>query len=181
MPGHAGSGFQIKAIGVHDLGPGGDEVGDELPFRIGTAVNFGNGAKLGVRPEDEIDRGSSPLDIAASPIPSFVEMFTHFRDFPLGAHVEQIGEKVVRELAATGRKDTEVRVADIGLENTQPTNKHGHLGSGEPEQLGPVDEILGCGTIELFPEVITEAILGWFQHGEGLGVGHLLGRIGASG
>ncbi len=40
--------LQIKSIEVHDLGPGGDEVGDELRLVVVAGIDFGDGAELGV-------------------------------------------------------------------------------------------------------------------------------------
>jgi hypothetical protein len=37
---------KIETIGVHHLGPGGDEVMHELLLRVGAAIDLGEGAKL---------------------------------------------------------------------------------------------------------------------------------------
>lgn len=40
--------LQIKSIEVHDLGPGGDEVGDELRLVVVAGIDLCDGAELGV-------------------------------------------------------------------------------------------------------------------------------------
>src|SRR5438874_5852204 len=86
---------RVEAIEVHHLGPGRDEVLDELRLRIRAPVDFCQTPKLGVRTEDEIDTRAGPLEFARCAIAS-VEHVLRFRcRLPLRAHVEQVHEKVV--------------------------------------------------------------------------------------
>src|SRR5262245_55145355 len=56
---------EVEAISVHHLGPRRHEVGHELRFRVVGSVDFGKGAQLRVRTEDEVDTGAGPLQFAA--------------------------------------------------------------------------------------------------------------------
>ena len=51
---------------VHDLAPGGDEVGDELLLRVGAGVDLGQRAQLGVRAEHQVGAGAGPLHVAGA-------------------------------------------------------------------------------------------------------------------
>src|SRR5580698_6415315 len=53
----------VEAVEVHHLGPGGDKVVDELLPRVGACIDFRQGPKLGVGPEDEIHTRSGPLQL----------------------------------------------------------------------------------------------------------------------
>ncbi len=62
----------------------------ELTLRVGTAVNFRQGAELGVGAEDEIDACAGPFHLAGLAIAAFEEV-GGFRDrLPFCAHVEQV-------------------------------------------------------------------------------------------
>ena len=63
--------LQVEAIEVHHLGPGRDEVADELLLRVRTAINFGQRTELGVRAEEEIDTGAGPLHCTRDAITPF--------------------------------------------------------------------------------------------------------------
>ncbi|SRR6266567_9323306 len=62
---------KVEAIEVHRLGPGPDEVLDELRLRIRASVDLRQGPELGVRTEDEIDTRAGPLDLARLAIAPF--------------------------------------------------------------------------------------------------------------
>ena len=62
---------EVEAIKVHHLVPGRDEVVDELLLRVRTSVDFGQGAELGVRTEDEVDTRAGPLQFARFAIAAF--------------------------------------------------------------------------------------------------------------
>jgi len=56
--------LQLEAIQIHHLVPGGDEVVHKLLGSILASVYFGDGAQLGVRPEDQVNAGSGPFGLA---------------------------------------------------------------------------------------------------------------------
>src|SRR5580692_10782644 len=88
---------EVEAIGVHHLRPCGDEVFDELRPGIRAPIHLGGGAELRVRPEHEIDTRPRPFELPRLAIAP-LELFLVVRlRLPLGVHVEQILEKIVRE------------------------------------------------------------------------------------
>ena len=52
---------KVEAIEVHDLVPAGYEVFDEFLLRVFVSVDLGDGSKLRVRTEDEVDDGGVHL------------------------------------------------------------------------------------------------------------------------
>ena len=65
---------EVEAVGVHDLGPGGDEVLHELLLGIAGAVGFGQRPQLRVRTENQIRAGASPFHGAGLAILAFEEI-----------------------------------------------------------------------------------------------------------
>src|ERR687890_88499 len=58
----------VEAIGVHHLGPGSDEVADELSLMSLFGINLGDSAQLAVRAEDGGGAGPPPLLLTAAAI-----------------------------------------------------------------------------------------------------------------
>ncbi len=170
----------VEAVEVHDLGPGGDEVSDEFVAGIGTGVDFGDGAQLGVGAEDEVDVGGCPLQFSGFAVTAFVEVIAHGGLLPFRIHVEEVDEEVIGECAAVFGEDTEVGVTDGGSEDAQAADEHGHFGGGECEELGAVDEAFGCRPGGFRIDVVTEPVFFGFEDREGFDVGHVLGGIGTS-
>src|SRR5215831_1554181 len=79
---------QVVAIEVHHLGPGRDEVLNELRLGIRASVDLRQGAELGVRAEDEIDARASPFILARLAIAP-LEHGLGVRRLPLRPHVKQ--------------------------------------------------------------------------------------------
>src|SRR5258706_12135061 len=88
---------QVEAVEVHHLGPGRDEVLDELRLRVRAAINLRQGAKHSVGAKDQIDASAGPLDRACLAITPFEYVLRVRRGLPLRAHVEQIDEEVVAQ------------------------------------------------------------------------------------
>src|SRR5215213_7814083 len=63
----AGSG-EVKAIGVHHLGPRRHEVLRELLLRVRARVDLRKGTELRVGTEDQVDAGAGPLDRLRLPV-----------------------------------------------------------------------------------------------------------------
>src|SRR5690606_3768537 len=53
--------LQVKPVQIHHLVPRGDKVLHELLLRIGAAIDFGQGAQLGVGAKDKVHAGGGPL------------------------------------------------------------------------------------------------------------------------
>src|SRR3954464_7089873 len=86
---------EVEAIEVHDLVPCGDEVTHEHLLRVVACVCLREGSELGVRTEDQVDRGGGPLDLARAAIATLVHVLCGSGRRPLRAHVEQVREEVV--------------------------------------------------------------------------------------
>jgi transcriptional regulator with XRE-family HTH domain len=56
VTGEAARRREVEAVQVHHLGPGGDEVLDELLLRVGAAIDFRQGAELRVEPKTRSTR-----------------------------------------------------------------------------------------------------------------------------
>src|SRR5438874_13378107 len=85
---------RVEAIEVHHLGPGRDEVLDELRLRIRASVDLRQSPELRVRAEDEIDTRADPLELARCAIAPFEHVLDVRDCLPLRAHVEQVHEEV---------------------------------------------------------------------------------------
>jgi len=55
----------VEPVQVHHLGPGGDEVLNELRLGIGGGVDLGHGPQLRVGTEDQVDARARPFQLAA--------------------------------------------------------------------------------------------------------------------
>src|SRR5262249_19626802 len=86
---------EIEAIGVHHLGPGRHEILHERLFRVRTRIDFGEGAKLRVRAEDQVDTRAGPFQLMCLAVAALVKVVTGRH--PFRAHVEQADEEVVRQ------------------------------------------------------------------------------------
>ena len=62
---------EIETIRVHHFVPDSHEVLHEGLLGVAAGVDFGDGAELGVRSEDEVDDSGRPLELAGVAIASF--------------------------------------------------------------------------------------------------------------
>src|SRR5437773_277619 len=106
---------EVVAIEVHHLGPGGDEVLDELRLRIRAPVDLRQGPELGVRAEHEIDARAGPLDLARLAIAPFEHVLGVRCRLPLSAHVEQVHEEVVGQRLRPLGEDAVFRPSEVGV------------------------------------------------------------------
>jgi hypothetical protein len=65
---------KVEAIEAHHLIPGRYEVMDKLLLAVGTAVDLGEGAELGIRTEDQIDSRARPLQFTGFTIAPFKDI-----------------------------------------------------------------------------------------------------------
>src|SRR5262249_35278901 len=149
---------EIKAVSVHHFGPRRHEVLHELLLGVRTRIDFGEGAKLRVRTEDQVDAGAGPLDRLRLPVAALVNAVAGW--LPLRAHVEEVDEKVVRQLLLLLGEDTMFGTADIGAEHAQATDEHRHLRRRQPQQLCPVHQrLFRRHKLELFAVgIVAEAV-----------------------
>ena len=66
-------GSKVEAIKVHHFVPGSHEIKHECVLCVVASVDFGDGAKLGVGTEDEVDGGGRPYHFAGAVL-SFEEV-----------------------------------------------------------------------------------------------------------
>jgi hypothetical protein len=88
---------EVETVKIHDFVPGRDKVVQELFLRVVTSVDFCQGAQLGVRTEDQVNTGASPLEFARRAITPLEHIMILRNCMPHRAHVEQIHEEVVGE------------------------------------------------------------------------------------
>ncbi len=169
--GGPGSG-KVESVEVHDLVPRGHEVLYELPLSVVAGVDLGDGSELGVRPEDEVDSGARPSELAGGAVPALVDVLGE-RGTPFGAHVQQVHEEVVGQRPRPVGEDAVPGLPGVGAEGPQAADEHRHLRGGQAQQAGPVNEqILGPAFVP-GPEVVAEPVSRWLQHGERGDVGLL--------
>src|SRR6059036_739681 len=147
---------KVEAIDVHHLGPGRDEVLDELRLRIRASVDLRQGPELGVRTEDEIDARGSPLDLARLAIAPFEHVLAVRGPLPLRAHVEQVHEEVVGQRFRPLGEDAVLRPSDVGVQDAHAADEHRQLRRGQRQQLRPIDQQLLGRYRVLALEVVAE-------------------------
>ena len=137
-----------------------------------TGIDFGDGSELGIRAEDEVDRGAGPLDVPGFAVVTLVHVLGRGHA-PMGAHVKQVHEEVVAQRFGLGREDPELGVVGIGTQHAQPTDQHGHLRSRQPQQARSVDEQLLGPALVARSQIVSETISGRLENGESVDIGLL--------
>src|SRR5262249_27552794 len=84
---------QVETVEVHDLGPCRDEIPHEFLSGIGAGIDFGQGAELRVRAEDQVDPGAGPFERAGLAVATLIDTAGAGGRLPFGAHVEQVDEE----------------------------------------------------------------------------------------
>src|SRR6202000_2822277 len=90
---------KVETIRVHHLGPGRDEILDELLLRVTARIDFRKCTELGVRTEDQVGTGARPLDLLGLAVARLVHLIGTRGRIPYGAHAEQVDEEVVSQRA----------------------------------------------------------------------------------
>ncbi|CAG9990607.1 unnamed protein product [Clonostachys byssicola] len=164
---NVGGGGEVEPVEVHDLGPGGDKVVDELLLAAGAGVHLGQGAELGLRAEDEVEAGGGPLLGARLAVGALEDVLGVVDGLPLGGHVQQVDEEVVGQDTGARCKDTVGRAVKVGVDGAKTADEDGQLGGGQLEKVGAVNEV-------------AEAVGDGLEVVEGLDVGLLLGGVGTA-
>jgi hypothetical protein len=174
--------IEVETIEIHHFVPGRHEVVYEFFVRVVAGVDFGDGTKLRVGTEHEVDGSGRPFDLVRFAVPPFVEVLAVRRLPPFRSHVEQIDEEVIGQCSGAFREDAQRRVIRVGAQNPQAANEDSHFGSGERQQMGSIQEKFGAGPVKfvIMGVVVAEAVGFRFQWLEGLRIGHLVGGIGAA-
>ena len=131
---------KVKAIKIHHLGPRRREVVHELLLRVGAGIDFREGAQLRVRTKDQVDAGAGPFELAGLAVAPLVHAVRGSGRVPLRAHVEQVDKEVVRERLGMFGEDAVLRFPEVGIQDAHAADERGHLGSGEPQQLRPIQQ-----------------------------------------
>ena len=87
----------VEAIEIHHLVPRRNEVLHKLLLRVAACVDFRKSAQLRVRAEDQIDARGGPFQLFGLPVASLIDT-RGIDGLPFRSHVEQVDEKVVRQL-----------------------------------------------------------------------------------
>ena len=121
---------KVKAIEVHHLVPGRDEVLHEFLLGVSAAVNFRQGPKLGVGAEDQVHAGGGPLELLR-----FCD-----RDLRTRRRLEAAFQAVLMSSRFTKKSlvsDSGRLVntpccdcADVGVQHAQAADEHRHLWRG---------------------------------------------------
>ena len=171
---------EIEAVGVHHLGPRRHEVLHELLLRVRARIDFREGAKLRVRAEDQVDARAGPLDRFGLAVAALVHAIGA-RGLPLRAHVEQVDEEVVGQLARRLGEDAVLRAAGIGAEHAQAADQHGHLRRRQRSNCArSTSASSGAMNCCLPLMIVAEAVGTRLERREGLDVGLLLRRVHAA-
>src|SRR5690606_2412508 len=100
---------------------------------------------------------------------------------PLGAHVEQVDEKVVGKATRSFRKNAMARVVPIRFEYAHTADENSHLGCRQRKQLSFVHQhLFGIDGVALFL-VVAETVSGRLQVREGIDLSLLVRGVGSAG
>ena len=170
-----------EAVEVHHLVPRRHEVAHELLLGVVGGVDLGEGPELGVRAEDEVDGRGRPLDLARRAIATLVHVLGRGGRPPLRAHVEQVHEEVVGQRPGPVGEDAVRGLPVVGVQRPHAADEHRHLGRGQRQQVGPVEQQRLRRQLLAGSEVVAEPVGRRLEHGERLDVGLLLRGVGAPG
>ena len=93
-----------------------------------------------MRTEDEVGRRGRPLDLARGAIASFVDGLGRSRRPPGRDPVEQVDEEVVGQRPGPVGEDAVLRPAVVRAQRPQAADESRHLGRGELQEVGPVEQ-----------------------------------------
>ncbi len=77
-------------------------------------------------------------------------------------------------------EDAVLGLPEVGIQDAHAADQNRHLRSGQRQQLRPIDQQFLCRYAVPGLLVVAEPVCSRFEYGEGLHVGLLLRRIGAS-
>src|SRR6056297_4204084 len=118
---------EVEAVVLHDLHPTGDEVAHEVLLATGGGDLLGEGPQLAVGAEDQVDARRLPLGLVRRAVAALVDVLALTDGLPLGAHVEEVDEEVVGELALAVGELAVALVADVAAEHPQAADERRHL------------------------------------------------------
>ena len=114
------------------------------------------------------------LRFARCAIPT-LEQVAGFRGrLPRGSHVEQVDKEVIGERPRPLGEDAVLGLFEVGVQDAHAADQNRHLGSGQRQQLRPINQQLlrRYGIFGLL--IVAESVCFRFEDGEGFDVGLLL-------
>ena len=106
---------KVEPVGVHHLGPGSDEVLDELLFAAFLGIDFGGRSKLTIRAKDQIGPRRPPFLLASAAVVADELLVSALVDhLPEGVVVEKIDEEVVGQRSRSSGEDAVFGLPGVG-------------------------------------------------------------------
>ena len=96
---------------------------------------------------------------------------------PLHAHISQVDEEIVGQLAGLPGEDTMLRATIVGTQHAQAANQDGHLRRTQGEQLCLVHKHFFSRDGEDRLLVIAEAVSFGFENGKRVNIGLFLRSV----
>src|SRR3954452_4109192 len=93
-----------------------------------------------MRTEDEIGGRGGPLDVTRRTVATLIYVLRLTGWLPVRVHVEEVHVKIVGQRAWTLGEDAMWRLANIGAERAHAANEDGHLGRGQPQHVGTIQQ-----------------------------------------
>src|SRR5260221_4470091 len=161
---------KVVAIKVHHLVPRRHEVFYKRLLRVVTCIDFRYCSELGVRTEDKVDTGASPLDLVGLPIAPLVDAIGAI-GLPLRVHVEQVDEKVVGQHLWPLGEDAVSGLPCICTEDAHATDENRHLRRSQSQQLRPIHQQFLSRQGLPASEVVAEPVSDRLHYREGVHIG----------
>ena len=135
-------------------------------LRVVAGVDLGDGSELGVRPEDEVDRGAGPLELAGRAVAALVDVLGRedaCHSVPMSS---RFTKKSLVSVPGRSVKTPCLICPALASERPQAADEHRHLRGGQGQQAGPVDQQLLGPAFLPGPEVVPEPVGRRLEHGE---------------
>ena len=127
-------------------------------------VDLGQRAKLGVCPENEVGGRRGPLGLARSAIAALVHVLVRGGRSPRRTHVEQVHEEVVGQRAGPVGENAVLRLPVVRVQRAHAADENRHLGRGQPQEVGPVQQTGLRRQRIVRSEIVAEAVADRFEH-----------------
>jgi len=91
--------MQVEAIQLHDLMPGFHKIAYKFFSGIVAGIYFRHGSQFGMGAKDQVNPGSPPFALAGFSVADLEIVFLFIERMPAIAHIQQIHEEIIGELA----------------------------------------------------------------------------------
>lgn len=116
--------FYLEPIQVHHLIPGRHKILNKFFLCIITRVHLRNGPEFGIGTEYEVGTCGRPFRCAGTAIATQVQFLVVGHRFPGGAHIQQVGKKVVGQLTRALGEDTVCGAVEVGIQGAHTAYQH---------------------------------------------------------